>query len=106
MDFNCGLPLVTRNDKGVILKQDKETLRKWHRMINVWQWPAELAGHPCGEWIYKPRKIKIFGIVFWRSRIIDTRESQIKEYIRRLIGEESAVTKLMRMKEINIERTD
>ena len=99
MDFNCGLPLVTRADKGVILKQEKETLKKWHHMINVWQWPTELAGHPCGEWMYKYKKIKIFGIVLWRSSIRNTRESQVIEYIRRLIGEESAVTKLMRMVE-------
>lgn len=97
MDYNCCLILVTRADKSVILKQDKETLKKWYRMINVWQWPAELAGHPCGEYTYKPRKIKILGIVFWRSSIRKTRESQIREYIRLLIGEEDTVTKLMRM---------
>ena len=97
MGYCCNLPLVTRADKGVILKQDKETLKKWFRMINFWQWPTELAGHPCGEYTYKPRKLKIFGIVFWRSSIRETRESQIREYIRRLIGEDDVVTNLMRM---------
>lgn len=77
---------ITAEDKLIIDAQDKSILAKWACMINAWEWPAELPGHDGGTYLYRSKKFKVFGIVLWRSKITDTRECQVREYIVSKVG--------------------
>jgi hypothetical protein len=85
--FRSDYPLITEKDRIIIACQDNNTLIKWANMISCWEWPKELPGHPNGEYTYKPKQIKIFGLILWRSCIRNTREHQIIKYITNIIGD-------------------